>query len=54
MEEGEGWCEDCLLISLNSSMSVKVILAPFRGPLDEQLNSEPPGKFMPKAKRQEF
>ena len=31
-------------ISLNSSMSMTVILAPSRGPSDEQLNSDPLGK----------
>ena len=35
-----------LLISLNSSMSITVILAPFRGPLGARVNSEPPEKSM--------
>ena len=34
------------LISLNSSMSMVVVLVPCRAPSDERLNSDPPGKPM--------
>ena len=34
------------LISLNSSMSMTVIVAPFRGPLDKRFNSKTPWKSM--------
>ena len=35
-----------MLISLNLSMSMTVILTPFRGPSDAWVNSDPPGKSM--------
>ena len=34
------------LISLNPSKLVPVILATFRGPSDERINYDPPGKLM--------
>ena len=34
------------LISLNSGMSILVVLPPFWGPPDGRVNSEPPGKLM--------